>query len=94
MAKSIRSKAKRANRAVLREKIHKPVELSRLERLVSNEQKESQEQQKTVELEITNVPTSEPKLTRAEKERLFLSRNQYKKRINARAKSAVRVGKK
>ncbi|TPX65044.1 hypothetical protein SpCBS45565_g05428 [Spizellomyces sp. 'palustris'] len=123
MAKGLRSKSMRRNRAVKRETIFGPVETARLERLVQREAatesataitteglatqepthqvsetvdergrtRETEEAVATMDVdnEEKNQTESKP-MTKAEKERLFMSRNAYKKKMKTRAKSMAR----
>ncbi|KAI8908835.1 hypothetical protein PhCBS80983_g01040 [Powellomyces hirtus] len=132
MAKGLRSKSMRKNRAIRRETVHGPVEDARLQRLVEKEIEARKNQENTsmsvegteptptsteqsttdadrgrardqeleteAATEIMDVdgstqatPAESAPMSKAEKEKLFLSRNAYKKKMKARAKS---VGKK
>ncbi|KAI8898705.1 hypothetical protein BC833DRAFT_588643 [Globomyces pollinis-pini] len=90
MGKSIRSKSQRINRAIRRELIHKPNEDKRLARL-TEKQKQELVEQLAKEKEVVEDKTSEERmdvpLSKVEKQKLFLSRNQYKKRQRAQSKS-------
>jgi adenine deaminase len=92
MAKSIRSKGKRSARAIRRKDIHSPVEKKRLERLTEslktikthippnfnpNAPVEEQKIEEVVEILEDKV------LTRDERQKLFLNRNQFKKKKKA-----------
>lgn len=95
MGKSIRSKGMRINRATRRVLIHGPKEEDRLARLVAVGEVSLLKNSECPMVPIEEEETMEEEgidkvLTRDEKEKLFLTRNQYKKRIRAKSLSKKR----
>ncbi|KAJ3226338.1 oxidative DNA demethylase [Clydaea vesicula] len=98
MGKGLRSKTKRKNRAVLRKMTFGPVEDARLLRVTEHESKmnpstkedvtmESVKETENEEMIDSMVTTENEKLNKIEKDRLFLSANQFKKKIKAKERS-------
>ncbi|KAJ3397211.1 hypothetical protein HDU92_000091 [Lobulomyces angularis] len=98
MGKGLRSKTKRKNRAVLRKMTFGPVEDARLLRVTEHESKmnpstkedvtmESVKETENEEMTDSMVTTENEKLNKIEKDRLFLSANQFKKKIKAKERS-------
>ena len=103
MAKSLRSKIKRAHRTTKRQLVFQPTEDKRLERLAKKQaecletaKQETSQESNTMDV-IEQTETIQPMETelvfssRAEKDAFFLSRNQFKKKM--RAKSSKRRSK-
>ncbi|KAI9005322.1 hypothetical protein BC832DRAFT_482830 [Gaertneriomyces semiglobifer] len=122
MAKGLRSKSERRNRAALREKVFGPVEQARLDRLVNHLNEHTSAQEATMKIDEPTPQTTEPSeevergrtavvetekmtmdvdgqasgtvedrpMTKLQKEKLFMSRNAFKKKMKARGKSTFR----
>lgn len=96
MGKSVRSKSMRANRATRRTLIHAPNEDKRLARLTNLGKVESlvahvvlKYVEEEVETEDVTMDKGDVVLTKDEKQRLFMSRNQYKRKVRAKSLSKM-----
>ncbi|KAJ3184827.1 hypothetical protein HDU85_001506 [Gaertneriomyces sp. JEL0708] len=121
MAKGLRSKSERRNRAALREKVFGPVEQARLDRLVNHLNEHTSAQEATMKIDEPTAQTTESTeevergrtavvenemtmdvdgqtsgtvedrpMSKLQKEKLFMSRNAFKKKMKARGKSTFR----
>lgn len=93
MAKSIRSKGMRKARALKRSLVFEPVETKRIERLAARQEVTESPMEVNQETGLQST-TATTELTKDQKERLFMSGNQYKKKQKARKLSMQKKTKK
>ncbi|KAI8837535.1 hypothetical protein BC829DRAFT_405063 [Chytridium lagenaria] len=101
MGKSIRSKTKKHFRTVKRETVFQQVEDDRLERLAAAQAVIGETMTRDVKPTAAEVEaaaaaasdgmvTDKPKLTKEEREKIMMSRNQYKRKQRAQSQSKAR----